>query len=98
MQNPHSSYNNYVSCIPTGEKTDSKSPFHNPPNHEGAYIKHYVTKTLEEFIRKVKKGKADQKVIIDEQVWRNSFQLFFETNKKTKEKLDYIKKELNISI
>ena len=97
MNNPHSSNNNYVSCIPNGEKTDSKSPFHNPPNHEGAYLKHYGTKSLEEFILKIKRGKPDQKVIFDEKMWRHSLDLFFATNKKTQEKIEYIKKELNIS-
>ena len=98
MWNPHSSTNIYTSCIPTGVRTKSKSPFHTPPNYESAYIKHYVTKTLEEFIGKVKRGRPDKKVKINKKLWRNKFNYFFDINKKTKEKLDFIKKKLNINI
>ena len=98
MQNPHTSYNDHISCIPTGEKTDSKSPFHNPPNYDCAYIKHYATKTLEEYLKKIKKGRPDLKVEFDENMWKLKFAYFFTMNKKTQQKLDYIKKELNISI
>ena len=55
LNNPHSSINNYITCIPTGQRTDSNSPYHTPPNHEYAYIQHHVTKSLEEFIDKSSK-------------------------------------------
>ena len=98
MRNPHSSYNNLISCDPTGQIIDSKSPFNTPANYEVAYIKHYVTKTIEEFIEKAKRGRADLLVKIDNNYWKEKFKYFFEINKKTKEKLDFIKKTLNIDI
>ena len=98
MRNPHSSKNNYVSCIPTGDKTSSKSPFHSPPNYEVAYIKHYLTKSLEEFLEKAKRGRPDMKVKINKKMWKGRFEFFFSINKKTKEKVDYFKKKLNINI
>ena len=96
MNNPHSSNNNLMSCDPTGKKIDSSTPFHEPPNHEVAYIKHYVTKTIEEFIAKIKKGRADVLVQVDINNLKERLNFFFGVNKKTKEKLDFIKKTLNI--
>jgi hypothetical protein len=98
LWNPHSSLGNFTSCIPTGEKTDANSPFHTPWNFEGAYIKHYVTKSLEEYLGKIRRGRSDLKVTINNKYWKKKFKFYFERNKKTKEKLDYIKKELNITI
>ena len=98
MNTPHSSSGNYPSCTATGEKTDPNSSYHTPPNHEGAYIKHYPTKSLEEFLGKIRRGRSDLKVTINEKLWKDRFNYYFGRNKKTKEKLDYIKKELNITI
>ena len=97
MWNPHSSTGNYASCTATGSKTDSNSPFHTPPNFEGAFIKHYATKTIEEFLGKIKRGRSDLKVTFNKELWKDRINYFFGRNKKTKEKLDYIKKELNMS-
>ena len=54
-------------------------------------MKHYRTKTIEEFLKKCKRGRAfagkiDKKGMLD---------LFFSINKKTKEKIDIINKTLN---
>ena len=53
---------------------------------------------MEEFIEKVKKGYPDQIVTLNEEYWKKKFDYFFSKNKKTKEKIDYIKKVLNIDI
>ena len=98
MWNPHTGHNNYPCCIPTGEKIDSSTPFNSPPNYEYAYINHHSTKSLEEFIEKTKRGFPDHNVILDEKYWKSRLEYFFAKNKKTKEKLDYIKKTLNIVI
>ena len=95
MGNPHSSEANVNCCIPTGKAIDHKTPFNVPPNFENAYIKHYVTKTIEEFILKVKRGRADINITINDEYWKEKLTYFFSKNKKTKEKLDYIKKTLN---
>ena len=97
LKNPHSSINNYITCIPTGQRTDSNSPFHTPPNHEYAYIQHHVTKSLEEFIEKSERGRSDCEVKINTKYWKGRFDFYFGRNNKTKEKLDYIKKKLNIN-
>ena len=97
MWNPHSSTGNYASCTAIGSKTDSNSPFHTPPNFEGAFIKHYITKTIEEFLGKIRRGRATKGVTFNEELWKDRINYFFGRNKKTKEKLDYIKKELNMS-
>ena len=97
MINPHSSNNDYTCCVPSGETIDSKTPFNKEPNYDEAYIKHYNTKTLEEFIDKAKRGSATRVFVKDETFWRTKLGYFFSLNKKTKEKLDYIKKVLNLS-
>ena len=98
MRQPHCSYNNLINCDPTGIIIDSKSPFNTPQNYDVAFIKHYATKTVEEFIGKIKRGRSDKVVKIDDNFWKERFKYFFEKNKKTKEKLDFIKKTLNIDI
>ena len=98
MKNPHTSDNNYTCCIATGEKIDSRTPFKDPPNHKEAYIKHFLTKSLEEFIDKARRGRSDIKVELSEAYWRDKFNFFFATNNKTKEKLAYIKNALNLEI
>jgi len=97
MINPHSSNNDYTCCVPSGETIDSKTPFNKEPNYDEAYIKHYNTKTIEEFIDKAKRGSATRVFVKDETFWRTKLGYFFSLNKKTKEKLDYIKKVLNLS-
>jgi hypothetical protein len=97
MKNPHTSDNDYICCLASGEKTDSRNYFNKPPNYDEAYIKHYNTKTLEEFIDKAKRGSATRVFVKDETFWRTKLGYFFSLNKKTKEKLDYIKKVLNLS-
>ena len=97
-RNPHSGINDYPCCIPTGEKIDSSTPFNIPPNYDFAYINHHSTKSLEEFIEKTKRGYPDHTVVISPKYWKNRFEYFFSKNKKTKEKIDYIKKVLNIDI
>ena len=98
MINPHTSNNDYICCLATGEKVDSRTPFNKPPNYEEAYIKHFDTKSLEEFLEKARRGRSDKKIKINEGFWRHKFTYYFIINKKTKEKLDYIKKVLQLDI
>ena len=80
-------------CDCSGKERDGLS-WHHPFDYSDAYIKHYVTKTLEEWYKnKAQRGHpiGDKDYfkhvgIIDE---------FFKWNKKTKEKEDYIKKVIN---
>ena len=98
MINPHSSKVKVNCCSPNGKKINYKSPFNNPPNHGIAFLKHYETKTIEEYILKIKRGRSDLFVKINDELWKNKFKYFFMRNKKTKKKIDLIKKVLNITI
>jgi hypothetical protein len=67
-------------------------------NYELAYIKHFSTKTIDEFINgKYKKGLGDRTI---ESYKKNVDRIgyFFKINEKTKEKEEYIDKLLNINL
>ena len=89
--NPHSGIKNYNSCNPSGKQISKNSPYI-IPNYNYGFLKHYRTKTIEEFIKKMKKGRADAPMNYTVLIKK-----FFAINKKTKEKLDIFKKEFNIS-
>ena len=57
-------------------------------NCEEAYINHYKTKTLSEFINQ-KMARGTDAVFIDRKI---DFDYYWELNKKTPEKLEYIRK------
>ncbi len=86
---PHTPISNYRCCNPSGIEVNSNH-FLNPIDFDYAYLKHYTTKTIEEWLDiKTKRGFPDgnkdhfKKVnIIDE---------FFKTNEKTEEKINFIK-------
>jgi len=89
---PHTGNNKYNCCSSSGKQISKNSSFNWPYDYEYGYIKHYRTKTIEEYLNKMKKGKPD--FIMD---YNYMIDMFFKTNKKTKEKLDIFKKEFNIS-
>ena len=98
-KNVHTSYYGFQSCFPSGKPIiidPSNERYTKYGEKEYAYLKHYNTKTIEEFINKILKGRANN--FDSGPNYINSFlNHFFRINKKTKEKLDYIKKRLNIS-
>ena len=60
VTHPHSSDVNLTACSSTGKLLkNNSSPFQIPPNYENAFLKHYNTKTIEEYINKIKRGRAD---------------------------------------
>ena len=89
--NPHTSNNEFSSCSSSGKEIDRKSPFNYPPDYKYAILKHYRTKTIEEYINKMKKGKPDVKINYNMMV-----EYFFGSNKITDEKIDIFNKEFNI--
>ena len=98
-KNVHSSYYGFQSCYPSGKPILS-NPSNNRYTQYGekdyAFLKHYNTKTIEEYINKILKGRANS--FDSGPNYINSLlNHFFRINKKTKEKLDYIKKRLNIT-
>ena len=74
----------------SGRPSDA-SPFVQSVNHDGAYIKHFTTKTIEEWMEnKVKRGQCDS-VANTEELQKNAISLFFARNEKTKEKLEWLR-------
>ena len=89
--NPHSGRNKYNCCSSSGNQISKNSPFNKPYDYKYAYLKHYMTKTIEEYIIKIKKGRAASKRINLKLMYNN----FFNINKKTTEKLSIFKKAFN---
>lgn len=78
--------------MPNGKTTKAKGSctgetYNNLPNCEEAYIRHYMTKTLDEFINS-KLQRGSDAVFLDKKI---DFDYFWQVNKKTPEKLEYIK-------
>ena len=90
--NPHSGVIKYNCCSSSGEKISSDSPYNEHLDYKYGYLKHYRTKTIEEYIDKIKRGRADADVDYKDMVDK-----FFISNQKTKQKLDIFTKEFNIS-
>ena len=83
----------YYCCNPLGESVSASSPFLDY-DFTVAYIRHYNTKTVGEWVRnKMKRGTPD----ITEERWKKRLNLnfFFAFNKKTAEKLSYAESILN---
>ena len=96
--NPHTSNFGFSSCSSTGKKILNTSPFNDPPDFGGAILKHYHTKTIEEFIWKIKRGPAEAINNIPNSYLKIKLNRFFLMNNKTTQKIDLIKNRLNISI
>lgn len=89
-RDPHCPHGAEVYMDAHGNRSEA-SPFVKEVNHSGAYIKHFTTKTLEEWMEnKVKRGQCDC-VANTEVLQKNAISLFFARNEKTKEKLDWLK-------
>ena len=96
-KNPHSTiYNVFKACTSSGIKISSNKSLI-IPDYEFAHLKHYTTKTIEEYCNKIKRGKATREFIINEKNLKDRFDLFFEINRKTKEKVDYFNNFFNTS-
>ena len=93
--NVHNSFYGFQSCYPSGKIISVGARFSKYGERTYAYLKHYNTKTIEEYIIKIKKGRANS--FIGPGYFESLLQHFFNINKKTKEKLDIIKQKLNIT-
>lgn len=72
-------------------RVSEASPFVEDVRHDGAYIKHFTTKTIEEWMEnKVKRGQCDS-VENTEGLQRNALELFFGRNERTREKVEWLK-------
>ena len=99
MKNPHTSINNkHLACDSEGNITDP-TKFYTPSfKNKFSYLKHFSTKTIEEYCRKIRKGKADYVFVLNKRTLKNSFNQFFQWNNKTKEKVDYFQNYFHFSI
>jgi hypothetical protein len=98
-KNPHTSQNEFISCSSSGNLIKYDSPFNDPPDYKFAILRHYHTKTIEEFCNKIKRGRATRKVDFNQkEEILSRLKMFFSINSKTKEKLKVIHNQLNISI
>lgn len=85
--NPHTVSTNILCCNADGIRCDNR-PWQ-PISWETAYLKHFTTKSLQEYCEnKLKKGTADR----DYNCFKSTYQSrYFKYNKLTKEKLKFLK-------
>lgn len=83
--NPHLIFYSKKSCDTKGQKINRS--YINPPLYDYAILNHYFTKTIKEYINKIRRGHSFYQWKINKQVLDFYFNAFFRYNKKTKEKL-----------
>lgn len=84
---------NVCCCDNKGDKIEDAYKDTSDMNFSDAYIRHYSTKTAEEYAIKMKRGFADQNVNADKIRYLIENR-FFATNVKTSEKVNVFRKEL----
>ena len=97
-KDPHTSQNIFNTCSSSGSIIKYNSPFNDPPDYKNAILKHYHTKTIEEFCNKIKRGRATTKLDLGIKEILFRLKIFFSINSKTKEKIKIIHQKLNITI
>ena len=90
--NPHTALTNYNCCSSSGKQISASSPYNIPYDYKYGKLKHYSTKSIEEYIKKIRKGNPNN----DSRVIKKMIHKFYLINKKTKEKSDIFKKEFKI--
>lgn len=94
--NVHSSNNNkFFSCTSSGKRTSSTNYYHIPIDYKFAFIKHYVTKTIEEYAEKIKKGIATYNFKYLKKNIQIRLDYFFKINNKNQIKLNIFNKAFN---
>ena len=83
----------YISCNSLGNITSHSSFTVRPFTHKYAFLKHYYTKTVEEYCHKTKRGEAFYPNIKFNNIRKKQrIDRFFRYNIKTKQKVDLFKK------
>lgn len=85
---------NTVNCRPNG---NILKDYLSPPEYSDAYLKHYTTKTTEEYIEKLNKGDVLEEFNTDYIKYR-IYGYYFLFNKITKQKIDLINKNLKYKV
>ena len=86
--------NNTIKCRPDGKIVNNYFTF---PQYSIAYIKHYTTKSTEEFAERLNKGDVNVKMD-DNFIRRRINKYYFFINTKTKEKIKLLKEKLKNKI
>ena len=92
----HTSHSNYPSCNSAGNRMSSGSGA-KKPNFTYAALKHFYTKSVEEYFIKSSRGSAFANVHWTPGRKRFKFKLYFYYNKKTKAKVKLLKKMFNMT-
>ena len=90
--NSHDIFKSNKSCDSNGK---IRSEFHIKPEYKYAVLNHYYTKTIKEYCKKLKRGRAFLNKTLLSNLKYHYFSYFFQFNKKTKEKIAIFNKEFN---
>jgi hypothetical protein len=82
FHNPHTPYYPFLYVV-NNEGERVPNTFNNPATYKLAQLNHYYTKSLEEFLSRYKRGRAD---IIDNRTIDDFIKTYFGINSKTKDK------------
>ena len=80
-------------CDSNGNRVKTFNDVIIPPIIDNVYIKHFATKTIEEYIDKMKRGHPSQSLLLNK--WIDNF---FKINTVTSEKVKFIENKLNITL
>ena len=92
-QTSHRPKHQLRTCDSNGNRVKTFNDVIIPPILDNVYIKHFVTKTIEEYIDKIKRGHPSQSFLLSK--WIDNF---FKINTVTVEKVKYIENKLNITL
>ena len=90
---PHNVYLGIKSCTSSGLPAE-EGAFHSPPDYKYGELRHY-TRTMSEFVNKLKRGIATSSFELSNLTLRESFNHFFDHNIKTEEKVKIFNKAFN---
>jgi len=93
---PHTSHSNYPSCNSEGKKMKSGSGA-KKPNFYYAALKHYYTKSTEEYLIKSMRGSAFSRARWSNKRKKYKYKLYFYYNKRTKKKVKLLKRLFNMT-
>ena len=94
----HSSALDVYSCNSNGQRINHETIFNSPPALKYARLKHYYTKSTEEYLIKASRGSATHDIKWNDERKKYKYMLYFNYNKKTKEKEDLLKKLFNMTL
>ena len=91
-QTSHRPKHQLRTCDSNGNKVKTFNDVIRPPRLDNIYIKHFATKTAEEFIEKIKRGHPSQVLLLNK--WIDNF---FNLNTVTEEKVKLFESKFNLT-